>query len=207
MCCWMETAWRAPVEDAETMWSSLVSQTPNCVALTWTTQPHPERPLEASSFGIEGTPVVSTEISWVFEAAVKPDALDDYGALARKISADNQAAEPGQEIFEWFIDGQDVHIYERYQDSAAALAHVQRFVENFATGFLSLCTPTRTRGRSHLRRGARRSDRRCPRGRRRRGRAAGRLPITPSKFLPSPGPYRRPSTLSRERFSNSTTTM
>jgi quinol monooxygenase YgiN len=86
---------------------------------------------------------VSTEISWVFEAAVKPDALDDYGALARKISADNQAAEPGQEIFEWFIAGQDVHIYERYRNSAAALAHVQRFVENFASGFLSLCTPTR----------------------------------------------------------------
>ena len=87
--------------------------------------------------------VVSTEISWVFEAAVKPDALDEYGALAREISADNQAAEPGQQIFEWFIDGQDIHIYERYQDSAAALAHVQRFVENFAARFLSLCTPTR----------------------------------------------------------------
>lgn len=38
--------------------------------------------------------------------------------------------------------GQDVHIYERYQDSAAALTHVQRFVENFAPRFLSLCTPT-----------------------------------------------------------------
>jgi len=86
---------------------------------------------------------VSTEISWIFEATVKPDALDEYGALAREISADNQAAEPGQQIFEWFIGGQDVHIYERYQDSAAALAHVQRFVENFASRFLSLCTPTR----------------------------------------------------------------
>ena len=63
--------------------------------------------------------------------------------LAREISADNQAAEPGQQIFEWFTDDQDVHIYERYQDSAAALAHVQRFVENFASRFLSLCTPTR----------------------------------------------------------------
>ena len=87
--------------------------------------------------------VVSTEISWVFEAAIKPDALDEYGALAREISADNRAAEPGQRIFEWFVDGQDVHIYERYQDSAAALAHVQRFVENFASRFLSLCSPTR----------------------------------------------------------------
>ena len=38
---------------------------------------------------------MSAEISWVFEAAVKPDALDDFGALAREISADNQSAEPG----------------------------------------------------------------------------------------------------------------
>jgi quinol monooxygenase YgiN len=86
---------------------------------------------------------VSTEISWVFEAVVKPDALDEYGALTREIVADNQAAEPGQQIFEYFVDGQDVHIYERYQDSAAALAHVQRFVENFGSRFLSLCSPTR----------------------------------------------------------------
>ena len=86
---------------------------------------------------------MSAEISWVFEAAVKPDAVNEYGALAREISADNQAAEPGQRTFEWFIDGQDVHIYERYQDSAAAVTHVQRFVENFAERFLSLCTPTR----------------------------------------------------------------
>lgn len=86
---------------------------------------------------------MNTAISWVFEAAVKPDGLDEYRALAQEISADNEAAEPGQEIFEWFIDGHDVHIYERYADSAAALSHVQRFVENFAGRFLSLCTPTR----------------------------------------------------------------
>jgi len=86
---------------------------------------------------------MSTEVSWVFEATVKPDALDDYRAMAREISADNQAAEPGQLNFEWFIDGYDIHIYERYTDSAAGVFHVQRFVENFAPRFLSLCTPTR----------------------------------------------------------------
>ena len=32
------------------------------------------------------------------------------------------------------------------------------------------------------------------------------LPVTPSKVLPSCGPYRRPSTLSSDRFSNTTTT-
>jgi quinol monooxygenase YgiN len=86
---------------------------------------------------------MSTAISWVFEAAINPDGLDEYSALAREISADNEAAEPGQVIFEWFIDDHDVHIYERYDDSDTALFHVQRFVENFAGRFLSLCTPTR----------------------------------------------------------------
>ena len=86
---------------------------------------------------------MSTEVSWVFEAAVKPDSLDDLRVLAHETTADNQATEPGQLNFEWFIDGHDVHIYERYKDSAAAVFHVQRFVENFAARFLSLCTPTR----------------------------------------------------------------
>jgi quinol monooxygenase YgiN len=86
---------------------------------------------------------MGAQISWVFEAVVKPGGLEEYRALAEEISADNQASEPGQEIFEWFVDGQDVHIYERYQDSAAALAHVQGFVEKFAGRFLSLCSPTR----------------------------------------------------------------
>jgi hypothetical protein len=86
---------------------------------------------------------MSTAISWVFEAAIKPDGLDDYRALAREISADNEANEPDQLIFEWFIDDHDVHILERYPDSATAIFHVQRFVANFAERFLSLCTPTR----------------------------------------------------------------
>jgi len=86
---------------------------------------------------------MSTAISWVFEAAIKPDGVDDYRALAQEISADNEATEPNQEIFEWFIDDHDVHIYERYTDSAAAVSHVQRFVANYAERFLSLCTPTR----------------------------------------------------------------
>ena len=77
---------------------------------------------------------MSTAISWVFEAAIKPDGLDDYRALAREIVADNEANEPGQTFLEWFIDDHDVHIYERYVDSAAALTHVQRFVANFVEG-------------------------------------------------------------------------
>jgi hypothetical protein len=86
---------------------------------------------------------MSTAISWVFEAAVKPDGVGEYRVLTAEISADNEANEPDQQIFESYIDDHDVHIYERYPDSATAAYHVQRFVENFAARFLSLCTPTR----------------------------------------------------------------
>src|SRR3954451_12827218 len=41
---------------------------------------------------------MSTAISWVFEAAIKPDGVDDYRALGREITADNEATEPGQMI-------------------------------------------------------------------------------------------------------------
>ena len=44
---------------------------------------------------------MSTAISWVFEAAIKPDGLDDYRALAREIVADNAANEPGQTCDTW----------------------------------------------------------------------------------------------------------
>ena len=77
----------------------------------------------------------------MFEAAIKPDGLADYRALGREITADNEAAEPGQMIFEWFIDDHDVHIYERYTDLAAAVSHVQRFVANFAERFPQLVHP------------------------------------------------------------------
>jgi quinol monooxygenase YgiN len=86
---------------------------------------------------------MSTAISWLFEATVRPDGLDDYRALAKEIAAENEVSEPGQEIFEWFLDGHDVHIYERYSDADAAVAHIGRFVENFAGRFLDLCAPTR----------------------------------------------------------------
>ena len=84
---------------------------------------------------------MSTEISWIFEVAVKPDALDEFAALIGEAVAEDAAAEPGLRILEGFIDGLDAHFYERYQDSAAALTHLQRFGENYASRLFALCTP------------------------------------------------------------------
>jgi quinol monooxygenase YgiN len=87
--------------------------------------------------------VMGTEISLVLEVTVKPDALDEFVALIREAVADDEAAEPGLLTLECFIDGQDVHFYERCQDSAAALTHNQRFVENYASHLITLCTAGR----------------------------------------------------------------
>jgi quinol monooxygenase YgiN len=86
---------------------------------------------------------MNTEISWVLEVTVKPDALDEFGALIREAIADDQAAEPNSQILECFIDGQDAQFYERYQDMAAALTHLQRFGEYYASRLFTLCTPAR----------------------------------------------------------------
>jgi quinol monooxygenase YgiN len=86
---------------------------------------------------------MSAEISWVFEVTVNPDALDKFSALVQEAVTDDQAAEPGSQILECFIDGQDAHFYERYQDMAAALTHIQRFGEYYAARLFALSTPGR----------------------------------------------------------------
>ena len=85
---------------------------------------------------------MSTEISWVFEVTVKPDAVDKFSALIREAVADDQGA--GTRLpLECFIDGQDAHFDERYQDMAAALTHLQRFGENNASRLFALPIPGR----------------------------------------------------------------
>jgi quinol monooxygenase YgiN len=53
--------------------------------------------------------------------------------------------EPGTLIYEYFLSADEtvLHIYERYSDSAAAVAHLKTFGEKFAGRFLELATPTR----------------------------------------------------------------
>jgi quinol monooxygenase YgiN len=80
------------------------------------------------------------EVSWVFEVSVKPDRLEEFKALAREMTEANAAAEPDMLIYDWFVDGLNVHVCERYRNSAAALLHVQRFGANFAERLFGLST-------------------------------------------------------------------
>ena len=83
-------------------------------------------------------------ISWLFEVAVKPGQLDDFKALLAEM-VESTRTEPGALVYQLSIsdDGSAVHLYERYADSVAVLAHVGTFGERFAGRFLAAVDPTR----------------------------------------------------------------
>lgn len=87
---------------------------------------------------------MSEHVSWLLELAVKPGQLDAFEALMHEM-VESTRAEPGTLSYEWSIsDAGDVcHVYERYADSAAALAHMGTFGGSFAGRFLAAATPTR----------------------------------------------------------------
>jgi len=59
--------------------------------------------------------------------------------------AESTKAEPGAQVYEWVIsdDGGVVHVNERYEDSAATLAHLATFMDKYVGRFLDAVDPTR----------------------------------------------------------------
>ena len=86
---------------------------------------------------------MTTHISWILQVAVKPGKLADFKTLMGEM-VESTGTEPGAVAYEWFVtdDGSQVHIYERYADSDAALAHFGSFGENFAERFFGAVDPT-----------------------------------------------------------------
>src|SRR6516164_7668022 len=79
---------------------------------------------------------MSDQISWHVQLAVKPGQLDNFRALTTEmVESTRQVA--GVLNYERFVsaDGNFVHVYERYTDSATAVAHLQSFTENFSGRF------------------------------------------------------------------------
>ena len=81
--------------------------------------------------GIDG------QVSWVVQCAVKDGQLDAFKELMEEMVA-GTSEEPGTLNYEWFIseDGSTVHLYEKYADSAATVAHMQAFGEKWAGRFM-----------------------------------------------------------------------
>jgi quinol monooxygenase YgiN len=78
-------------------------------------------------------------ISWIIEAGIRPGKLDDFRTVAKDLIASAES-EPGTLSYEWNLshEGTACHIFERYENSAAVLAHSKSFGA-FAHRFLEAC--------------------------------------------------------------------
>jgi quinol monooxygenase YgiN len=76
------------------------------------------------------------EIAWHVELAVRPGQLESFRELTVQM-VEFAATEPGVLAYERFVtaDGATVHGYERYESSAAAIAHLRNFAAKFADRF------------------------------------------------------------------------
>ncbi len=85
---------------------------------------------------------MSDQIYWILQVAVHPGKLEDFKSVANELIAKTQL-EAGTLGYEWNLSEDETvcHIYERYKDAAALLAHVQSFGA-FAKRFMEACHPT-----------------------------------------------------------------
>lgn len=67
-------------------------------------------------------------ISWLLTVRIRDGEGDAFASLMHEM-IDATRDEPGALIYEWFMADDDatVHIYERYRDSDAVLAHLAMF--------------------------------------------------------------------------------
>ena len=82
---------------------------------------------------------MSNPISWHVELQVKPGQLNDLRALTGQM-VESTRTEPGALIYERYIsdDHKIVHVFERYVDSNAAVAHLTAFGKMYGERFAKL---------------------------------------------------------------------
>jgi quinol monooxygenase YgiN len=88
---------------------------------------------------------MTENVYWVFEVAINPGRIEELKTLIAELVEATQKNELGALDYEWAIsdDRQVCHIYERYQDSAAAMTHLESFGAHFAARFMEVVKPTR----------------------------------------------------------------
>jgi quinol monooxygenase YgiN len=83
------------------------------------------------------------EIAWLFELELKPENRAAFEALVPEMVEETRKAEPGSRAYQIFVNEGSVNVFERYDDSEAALEHMKNFGERFAGRFMALVTPVR----------------------------------------------------------------
>ena len=78
-------------------------------------------------------------ISWHVELQVKPGQMDAFRALTTEM-VEATKCEHGTLVYERFIgeDNRSVHVFERYIDSAAAVAHLLTFKRMYDKRFAGM---------------------------------------------------------------------
>ena len=87
----------------------------------------------------------NTWVSWTIICSCKPDSFDQISALAAKMTEHFQSNEPDTTNFEFSVNSahDEVHVYERYTNSAQALLHMKAFGDLFGADFMGLLTPVK----------------------------------------------------------------
>ena len=84
------------------------------------------------------------QVSWLVELTVRPGRLGDFEKLTGEM-VDAASGERGVLAYQRFIseDQQTVYVHERYEDSAAAVAHLRTFTATFAERYASMADRNR----------------------------------------------------------------
>jgi len=88
---------------------------------------------------------MNENVYWVLELAVQPGRLNEFRSLMQEMVEAARTQEPGTLNYEWNIsgDGTACHIYVRYRDPAAVMAHMAVFGARFTDRFVALAKITR----------------------------------------------------------------
>jgi len=84
-------------------------------------------------------------VYWVLEVTMNPGRFEELKTLMAELVETTQKNELGALNYEWAIsdDRQVCHVYERYQDSAAVMTHLESFGANFAARLMEAVKPAR----------------------------------------------------------------
>ncbi|MDA0195230.1 MAG: antibiotic biosynthesis monooxygenase [Bacteroidetes bacterium] len=88
---------------------------------------------------------MTDNVYWVLELSIKDGQLNNFQKLMNEMVEATKRDEPGALNYEWWLseDKSACHIYERYADSDAAMAHLGNFGSKFAERFMTYVDPTR----------------------------------------------------------------
>lgn len=86
---------------------------------------------------------MSANVSWNLRLSIRDGQFANFNVLMAEMVESTQS-EAGTLMYEWFLneDKNTCHIYERYADSDAVMAHLGNFGAKFAARFLEYLEPT-----------------------------------------------------------------